>query len=52
MSAAELKTLAKLSKSGWRQLATVDQQDPDELLKILRELLEGIDAIEDAAAPA
>ena len=48
MSAAELKTLAKLSKSGWKKLANADQSDADEVLAILREILEGIDQIEEA----
>lgn len=49
MSQTELKTLAKLSRSGWKQLANADQEDPEELVKILREVLEGIDQIEESA---
>ncbi len=48
MSAAELKTLAKLSKSGWKKLANADQSDADEVIAILKEILEGIDQIEEA----
>lgn len=51
MSATELKTLAKLSKAGWKRLANADQEDPEELLTILRDILEGIDRLEDTAAP-
>ena len=50
MSQAELKTLARIAKSGWKQLANADQEDPEELAKILREVLEGIDQLEESAA--
>ncbi|MDB5340763.1 MAG: hypothetical protein JWN70_6382 [Planctomycetaceae bacterium] len=49
MSEAELKSLAKLSKSGWKKLANCDQSDADEVLAILREVLESIDKIEESA---
>lgn len=49
MSDTELKTLAKISKGGWKKLANADQSDGDEMKAILVEVLEAIDAIEDAA---
>ena len=52
MSAVELKALAKLSKSGWKKLANADQSDADEVLVILREVLEEVDRIEAAEEAA
>lgn len=50
MSAAELKTLAKLSRSGWKALATLDDIDDAEAVKaILVQVLEGIDRLEEQA---
>lgn len=51
MSQAELKTLAKLAKNGWKQLATLeDPDDADSIREILVSILEGIDQIEESAA--
>lgn len=47
MSANELKTLAKIVKSGWKQLALADQTDADELVEILRDVLESIEKLEE-----
>jgi len=50
MSQAELTALSKLSKSAWKKLANADQEDAEELAKILKETLEAIDLIEEQAA--
>jgi hypothetical protein len=46
MSATELKTLSKIIKMGWKQLALADQDDADEMLKILKETLESLEELE------
>ena len=50
MSEAELKTLAKLSRCGWKALATIeDIEDAEAVKAILVQVLEGIDRIEEQA---
>lgn len=50
MTATELKTLAKITSSGWRRLAKMeDAEDAAELREILVELLESLDGIQAAA---
>lgn len=46
MSATELKTLAMIIRSTWKQLANADQTDPDELLKIIKEQTEALESLE------
>jgi hypothetical protein len=50
MSVNELKTLTKIIKTGWKNLALAlaDQADGDELVAKYRELLEELEAIEGA----
>lgn len=46
MSANELKSLAKIIKSGWKQLALADQEEPEQLIEILKETLEALETLE------
>lgn len=51
MSQAELKTLARITKGGWKALATLDDpDDADSVRDVLVKLLEALDAIEDQNA--
>ena len=47
MSISEQKTLAKLIKNGWKDLALADQTDADEMREIVRDLLESLEKIEE-----
>ena len=49
MTTTELAQLAKVTKTGWKKFALADQDDSDELVTIIREILEAVDAIEEAA---
>ena len=49
MSAAELKTLATVIRTTWKQLALADQTEADQLLEILKETLTSLEEIEAAA---
>jgi len=46
MSANEVKHLAATIRGTWKQLALADQADADELLEILKGLLESLEALE------
>lgn len=46
MSISEQKTLAKLIKNGWKELALSDQTDADEVVQIVRNLLESLEKLE------
>jgi hypothetical protein len=50
MSAKDLKALAALTRKSWKSLALADQSDADEMVGILKNLLEGLDAIEEKAS--
>jgi len=38
--------LTKLLKDGWKKLAKADREDPDELLKVITEVLEKLESFE------
>jgi hypothetical protein len=48
MSQTELKSLAKIIRNGWKQLATSDQTDADEMLAAAKEILEALEELEAA----
>lgn len=43
------KALATAIKNGWKKLALADQSDADELAKVIKELLEELEAIDESA---
>jgi len=46
MSTTEAKQLGATIRSTWKQLALADQADADELLEILKGLLESLETLE------
>jgi hypothetical protein len=50
MAAKDLKALAALTRKSWKNLALADQSDAEEMVSILKNLLEKLDAIEEQAS--
>jgi hypothetical protein len=50
MTATELKTLAKIIRTGWRDLATNDQDDGDAMSVIVVDLLKALEKLEETSA--
>lgn len=48
MSQTELKSLAKIIRNGWKELATNDQTDADQMLAVAKEILEALEELEAA----
>lgn len=48
MSVTETKTLAKIIRQGWKDLATNDQSDGDAMSTIVKEILEALEELEGA----
>lgn len=46
MSATELKNLAAIIRNTWKQLALADQSDADEMIAIIKEQTEALEALE------
>jgi len=47
MSITEQKTLAKLIKNGWKDLALADQDDAAEMYGVIKDLLEALEKLEE-----
>lgn len=46
MSVTEAKTIAMIIRNTWKQLALADQTDADELIAIIKEQTEALEAME------
>lgn len=47
MTQPELKSLAIIIRNGWKELATNDQTDADQMLAVAKEILEALEAFEE-----
>ena len=49
MSTTELKSLAKIIRQGWKDLANSDQDDADEMVEVVKSMLESLEKLEESA---